>query len=52
MNAWSAYLLLPHLVLPLVLLSQEQPLHLLVARLLLAGVGLHLPLVLQALGLK
>ena len=45
-------LLLPRPVLPLVLLSQGQPLHVLVAGVILAGVGLHLPLVLQALGLK
>jgi len=44
--------LLPRPVLPLILLSQGQPLHWLMAGLLLAGVGLHLPLVLQALGLK
>ena len=45
--------LLPRPVLPLVLLSHGQPLLVvLVATLNLAGVGLHLPLVLQALGLK
>ena len=45
-------LLLPLPGLPLVLLSLGQPLHWLVTGLLLAGIGLHLSLVLQALGLK